>query len=1219
MSELNQIEDALKQIDPASFQKLCDEYLLKSRRIDGSIVPLGSEDGKDKTTSGTPDTYVVNSDGTYTMIEYTTQVDNLYKKVNSDIEKILSLGNVTSKIVRIIFCANQSNISPKKIEQIQREIAPIKFTFLSNLDISLDLRNKYRSLANLYLNLNLHPLQVMEIDDFVEDYNQRINGTKLDSFFGFRKKAVLKIGQYLQENKFVILTGKAGVGKTKLAYEYAKNNSEYRAYFINNKSLDSVIEQFSTTLEDRTKKLFIFDDANNIDQFESILRTFNTDLHSSNIQLLATVRDYAKNEIQDIVSNYFEEKVIIIDNLEDNEIKTCVSNIYKNINLKALDRIIEIAHGNIRIAMLGAQAYKSEKIENLIDAYPIYKVVIQDLLDKLQLNKNENLGKILGILSFLQRGDLQNTSLEQYLKMANLTTDDFILGVKKLDEFEIVNFIGNRYINFPDQNLQAFFLRYCFIENYLIDFERIIKIGFLQDFKLLSEAINSLLQVFSSKDFYNVLKDYINKASDLFDDKKTEANYFSWFTIFNPEESILRVEERLNSADFSKNDVKVCIRTIINLSRTSYFEYASKLLVKLLCINNSYPNVLPGQIANEWIIDKNTYEIEDFKRQISLFSNLISKSNDKGFIKSLILECIPLFLKFKFRKIESVLKNDAQIKQVEVNIIKTSGSVKFRSLLWKYLDKLSNEKQYTSEIKEIIDKYISGLCSQRNIDTDILNLDLSFIVPLIVKSFNNKDLCDCLIISKLFTRLKEPELRELEVFNKNSKLILYKNIEINRISAPKPADLRSSIEIIKETLDLYEYTINNKIGNFYFSKYITSIFTNIKTDEKAFKRALDIYFTHPKIFTDSLTANLISLFVENYTKKIIIDYINSKKDAIKDYCTYIFYSILPVDKIENEDLLNLKIFLTNEKLSDVEFQNLRSIDFLFNYSSLDDEFVEDCVQIINRKEKKFKGIYLHFNFTDSIQRANKIVVAFKNQDLCQSIYLNDLLYNKSEYNWNYDYNGFLLYALYLKDNKILKEYTTRYLSKNLDTSSNIQSRRLMPILNSDNSQTALNVIFDIVKDKRFKLINLILYLEKLVPDTLEDVSDNIKQWLVDTIKKYYDKDKYIIPIFLSLSYCKKDDFVFYSKIYFSRKPSVKSARKFPMLNSEGAIDWDYISVKNAGQRKLDALEKISNFLQEQAIEKEEPCFVKYKKIIDGYIESTHSFMENELYRIEAGY
>lgn len=71
MNELNKIENAIKEIDATTFQKLCDEYL--SRIFGGTLNPLGSEDGKNKPTKGTPDSYIINDNGEVYLMEYTSQ------------------------------------------------------------------------------------------------------------------------------------------------------------------------------------------------------------------------------------------------------------------------------------------------------------------------------------------------------------------------------------------------------------------------------------------------------------------------------------------------------------------------------------------------------------------------------------------------------------------------------------------------------------------------------------------------------------------------------------------------------------------------------------------------------------------------------------------------------------------------------------------------------------------------------------------------------------------------------------------------------------------------------------------------------------------------------------------------------------------------------------------------------------------------------------------
>ena len=67
MSRLTQIQDALRTIDQAKFQQLCDAYLV--RRGYKSINPIGLVIGKDKTAKGTPDTLLARDDGRYDLAE----------------------------------------------------------------------------------------------------------------------------------------------------------------------------------------------------------------------------------------------------------------------------------------------------------------------------------------------------------------------------------------------------------------------------------------------------------------------------------------------------------------------------------------------------------------------------------------------------------------------------------------------------------------------------------------------------------------------------------------------------------------------------------------------------------------------------------------------------------------------------------------------------------------------------------------------------------------------------------------------------------------------------------------------------------------------------------------------------------------------------------------------------------------------------------------------
>ncbi|MGY3724745.1 glutamate dehydrogenase [Granulicatella balaenopterae] len=58
MSKYNEIQAAIIQLNGGEFQKLCTVYLNKKYR--SPMTDLGSKDGSNKTTKGTPDAYFKN-------------------------------------------------------------------------------------------------------------------------------------------------------------------------------------------------------------------------------------------------------------------------------------------------------------------------------------------------------------------------------------------------------------------------------------------------------------------------------------------------------------------------------------------------------------------------------------------------------------------------------------------------------------------------------------------------------------------------------------------------------------------------------------------------------------------------------------------------------------------------------------------------------------------------------------------------------------------------------------------------------------------------------------------------------------------------------------------------------------------------------------------------------------------------------------------------------
>jgi hypothetical protein len=240
MSKINQIQNAILELDGGAFQKLADAYLLKKGYSVSSVNSIGSVIGKNKTKIGTPDTLITLLNGKYVFAEYTTQESKVFKKFSDDIDKCLNTdktGIATDKIEEIVLCYT-SELLPIEIEQLRQkcENVEINFNQYGMSTISYDLLEKYPQLAEEFLNISVDTGQIVELSSFIALYSKNKLATTLETNLYFREEYKRKTFDILNTNNLVIISGQAGVGKTRFAIEcfkdFMSSNSSYKGYCI---------------------------------------------------------------------------------------------------------------------------------------------------------------------------------------------------------------------------------------------------------------------------------------------------------------------------------------------------------------------------------------------------------------------------------------------------------------------------------------------------------------------------------------------------------------------------------------------------------------------------------------------------------------------------------------------------------------------------------------------------------------------------------------------------------------------------------------------------------------------------------------------------------------------------------------------------------------------------------------------------------------------------
>lgn len=558
MSKLESIKQEILQLDAGSFQNLCDIYLSKSGYP--NIVSLGGEAGTRKTTLGTPDTYFTAPNGKYIFVEYTTQRTHLFAKIKDDLEKCLDTaktGISPDKISEIIYCHTSSNIRPSQDNEVKMkcEAAGVKLTIIGIDKLAADIYLFHHELSRDFLGLSINTGQIQSYDEFISDYNSNRIAAPIDTKFLFREKEFQEIADAYLNVDVVILSGSAGTGKTRLALHYVKNHTDVKnekIYCIHSNALP-IYEDLKIFLA-RPGNYFLFiDDANQLSGLKHVIRYTTMKQKGYNVKVLITVRDYARQKVIKDVREITSYERVDINIFSDDEIKKLLETSLGILNQDYQERIVRIAEGNARIAILaGKTACSLNPLISINDVSQLYEIYYSSTLEDNQLLDNKNLCITAGIIAFLEAIHLDHIEiLLSILQEKGLTRDSFIENIYLLHAQEIVDIYNDKAVRFSDQCLSNYLLKYVFFDKKLLSLSKMIKTCFSGYRERTISSINTLLYIFRNKE----LLDFVRREIDLLWDelsKEKSPSFFDFVKVFfraKPTETFLILNDKIESEE----------------------------------------------------------------------------------------------------------------------------------------------------------------------------------------------------------------------------------------------------------------------------------------------------------------------------------------------------------------------------------------------------------------------------------------------------------------------------------------------------------------------------------------------------------------------------------------------------------------------------------------------------------------------------------------------
>ena len=985
MAKINQIQNALKELDGGAFQKLADSYLLKKRYP--QINPLGSVAGSNKVRKGTPDTLIPTDDGKYVFAEYTTISENqVYSKFSDDITKCLDenkTGVSISKIREIVLCYT-SELSAENIEKLRQqcEKAEVNLNLFSLGAISYDLLEKYPSIAKNYLGVEVDTGQIVPLDEFISLYERNKLATTLQTEFHFRVDEKDSLLSLIQDNSLIVISGKAGVGKSRIAIEcyrqYLKENNTYKAYCIFNQGID-LFEDSKAYFSDSGDFLIFVDDANRISGFQYIVQLLQTKRSDQDFKIIVTVRDYALDKIRGICQPIGGGAEIVINLFSDEEIRKISQAEFEINNHLYLDRIVDIAQGNPRVAVMAAQVAKdSNSLESIRDVSELYDQYYSSIKSDLDTLDNEDILKVAGTIAFFRKVDRTNDNLMSDIKeIFGISTDDFWEASKTLHDMEVLDMFENEVVKISDQVLSTYLFYIVFFKEKLIDFSILINNLFPQYKQRLIDAINPILGTFNFDETKKVMELTVNGSWDVMRERD-ESDFLELIDVFwflKPTETLIFIQDKISgmeSQNIIVNEIKFEANSNSSLpeflSTLSLFRHLEEDLIKMsldLFLEYAAKQPLDTPEILHYFIDRYGFQPDsyryDYYVQHAVIDKLLEYSDcgSNEYFTRLFIAIAENYLHTHFSSTKSGRGHTVTFTQFDLPA--SPNLLKLRQNILNYLFNLYVDEIYQKHIFKLLLSYAqSGL----NISvSEIVENDSNLILPFFKASLDPNNLYHCIVVQQYLSLLKRFNIsvgNALKVQFQSSDYALY-NLLTNifekiELKLGHDAYTEHKKKKISELTSSYSKEDYNKLFH-QVSEVSKTIEGHSKwqIDQGILSILEELANRNPDVFSEVIRYYLEQgdylemnpwIVVSNLLSALgaarAFFVLNTPEYPSKNRWLFSYYQHLPSDDVQPE---HINALYELYKESEYKFF-INDIDYLLKYESRQKGFVADIVLII---------------------------------------------------------------------------------------------------------------------------------------------------------------------------------------------------------------------------------------------------------------------------------
>jgi len=992
MANTNQIKSKLLEMEGGAFQALCDDWL--HRKGYENINGIGMMQTTNKVVQGTPDSLIIQEDGTYIFAEYSTQDKNLESKFKGDIDKCLDetkTGIKTESISEIILC-HLAKLSTGEINHLAQTCKnkSIKLTLYGIDPIALSIQSTYPRLSELYLNLPLDTGQLLEPDDFVNRYGSNNLTTPINNDLLFQDENIAQCISLLEKENLLIVSGPPGVGKTLFCINLSKRckeiNPNLKAYCIFDKGAD-LYNDITSNLSEPGDYLIFIDDANRLDnRIDYLLHYLNEKDENRTFRIIASVRDYARDNVVDKAKNFSKVQELTISSLTDEQIKELIETLFGIKNHEYQDRIIDISGGNPRLAIMASKvATESQQIESIANVASLYDDYFGNNESVKDITSSEHLMRVACAISFYRRVDKAN---EEQSNMINdvfgVDHSDFWESVKTLHKNEIVDLYEEELVKISDQVLSTYLFYIAIFKHEIIPFSMLIESFYLSQKQRIVDSLNPVINSFDHKEIIPKIR---SQVTDIFSALKMQnqvdtlsfLNSF-WFAL--PTESLSYSKELIDGVQegdidwgiqsFEKKNNNSCKDQIISLLTSFRFYGESELNISLdLILNYIERTSEPLDSVIHCLTETYNFKLNDHKYGYPVQKLVIYKLYDRMdegnnylFTRLFILAASE-YLAVEHREHRS---KGMSINILTFRLTPDEYITPMREKIFAGLSHILNNEKYKKPVNNMLNNYIVHIPFNGG---EMAASDLPALEKYIINNLDTKNTSHCLLVDDLIDRLKSINIaypkswdagfhsQPLEISNlllesRAERRMLemgykdYNNYRKEQISAYLSG--KSLVEIddfFNQCRDLYDSLLGRDRDYSLGEGLLVAFMALTETHPDDYIKIISNYLKHDATLAIN-PHGIIKLLLKNYGANETFNFIDSNNFKRKHLWQTCYYVLLSEKDIYSETAEHLLEHLKNIELSCIPAW----LDFLGSYQKSDENIYAKTAQILIDRAKE---------------------------------------------------------------------------------------------------------------------------------------------------------------------------------------------------------------------------------------------------------------------------